>query len=113
MTANGRRKIESKLQHIYISDLQGSVDDAIKYFKNLKANYEEQYTLEIKIESGYDEDQDELYLCGTREETQQEYEQRIEFETQQKEREIERCKQDITYAKTRLKELTTKPKRKK
>jgi hypothetical protein len=105
-TTNDYRKLEYRLQTIDMSDLQGNLDDAILYFKNLRSEYEDKYeTLLIKIDCGYDDDADELYLCGIRTETQADYERRLEIEAENKRREIERQKCTIEYAQQRLKEL--------
>jgi len=74
-------KIETLESHI-IYDLDGNLDDVIKYLQVLKERYQKDY-FELYIDISY-HDEPDISLMGKREETQKEKENRLlEFELHQ------------------------------
>jgi hypothetical protein len=75
-------KIETLESHMTY-DLDGNLDDVIKYLQDLKERYQKDY-FELFIEISYHHDDTDISLMGKREETQKEKENRLlEFELHQ------------------------------
>jgi hypothetical protein len=68
-------KIETLESHITY-DLDGNLDDVIKYLQVLKERYQKDY-FELFIEISYHHDDTDISLMGKREETQKEKENRL------------------------------------
>ena len=62
----------------HLEELEGSLDDAIQYLKSLKEKYSQYENLRFNVD--YDWDNKQLYLSGFIDETDAEYEQRINRE---------------------------------
>jgi hypothetical protein len=74
-------KIETLESHITY-DLDGNLDNVIKYLQDLKERYQKDY-FELHIDISYHHDDIDISLMGKREETKEEETSRLLFAEQQ------------------------------
>lgn len=74
-----KNEIKKYITFIYKKDLTGNIDDIIEYLKELKEDHLGNYKyLKIDINNNIDENID-ISLLGVRDETDKEYQKRMDF----------------------------------
>ena len=101
-----KRKIEKTIKEIHY-DLDGSIENAIKYLQGLKAEADEkgvEYRLDYTHESGTwgDSDRDIINLIEKREETDEEYQERLKKEEIRKQEDIAQKRLQLEQLKKEL-----------
>lgn len=82
-----RLQIQETLEEISLWDLEGSLDDAIAFFQKRKKEYGNRKDLKLSKETryGYDDSTDYLVIYYMRDETDEEYNNRINLRKSQEE----------------------------